>query len=273
MTDLEGTPREGFKAASALPDDIRDALGLLLLSLADNKRLLGLRYSDWMLGAPSVESGIACSAMAQDEWGHARIVYAVLRGFGYDPKTLEHERPAESYCSSRLLDRDVATWEELLTLNFLLDTALSVQFEALLDSRFEPIHYKVRKLLAEERFHFDHGQGWVRRLLQTGKGREALAKAFRTAWNDCLAWFGPSDDPKIKLLVHHGILRHGPDEVRARWLDRVGGLADEAGVEIRKHEIHWNGWIATRRRTGAGGPDEDTLARARGDRNRALLMD
>ena len=48
-----------------------------------------------------------------------------------------------------------------IALNLLWDTALSVQFEALIDSRFEPIHYKVRKLLDEERFHFDHGQGWA----------------------------------------------------------------------------------------------------------------
>ena len=65
-----------------LPDDVRDHLGSLLIVLADNKRLLGMRYSDWLLGAPALEAGIACSAMAQDEWGHGRILYAMLRDFG-----------------------------------------------------------------------------------------------------------------------------------------------------------------------------------------------
>ena len=30
-----------------------------VLGLADTKRILGIRYSDWLLGAPSIEAGIA----------------------------------------------------------------------------------------------------------------------------------------------------------------------------------------------------------------------
>ena len=108
--------------------------------------------------------------MAQDEWGHARIVYSMLKDFGFDPHHLEHERPADEYHSSGVLDSDVQSWPELIALNYLLDTALSTQFEALHDSRFEPIHYKVRKLLDEERFHFEHGRGWTMRLAETPGG-------------------------------------------------------------------------------------------------------
>ena len=57
----------------------RAALERLILSLADSKRLMGIRYSDWILGAPSVETGIATSSMTQDEWGHARLLYAMLK--------------------------------------------------------------------------------------------------------------------------------------------------------------------------------------------------
>ena len=157
------TTKIGFKSAAELPNDLHKHLGELLLSLADNKRMLGIRYSDWILGAPSVEAGIACSAMAQDEWGHGRIIYSMLKDFGHDPVALEHERTSEEYRNSELLDCDVSSWPELLALNFLWDTAVSVQFEMLVDSCFEPIHYKVRKLLDEERFHFDHGSGWTSR--------------------------------------------------------------------------------------------------------------
>ena len=43
----------------ALSDGGRAALERLILSLADSKRLMGIRYSDWILGSPSVETGIA----------------------------------------------------------------------------------------------------------------------------------------------------------------------------------------------------------------------
>ena len=270
----------GFRSAEDLPEGVSGHLGSLILALADNKRLLGIRYSDWLLGAPSVEAGIACSAMAQDEWGHARILYALLRDFGHDPAALEHERGAGEYHSSELLDRDVASWEEFLALNFLWDTALSVQFEMLAESRYEPIHYKVRKLLDEERFHFDHGHGWTARLLSAEGGRQALTGAFGAAWNACLCWFGAEDDPLIGTLAAHGIVRRDAAGARARWLERVGplaaetGLAREAdGVWASTREPVWEGYLARRRRAAEGGPDEDSLARVRGDRNRELLMD
>ncbi|WP_420632968.1 Phenylacetic acid catabolic protein [Candidatus Palauibacter sp.] len=269
-----------FKSAIDLPAEVSEHLGNLLLTLADNKRLLGIRYSDWILGAPTVEAGIACSAMAQDEWGHARILYAMLRDFGHDPSALEHERPSDAYRNSELLDRDVSSWADFLALNFLLDTALSVQFELLAESRFETIHYKVRKLLEEERFHFDHGQGWTARLLTAEGGRNALAAAFGSAWNACLSWFGPDDDPLVSTLALHGIVSAGSDRARARWLERVGPLAaqvgmvretDEAWISVRGPT--WDGRFSERRRAVDGGPDEDSLARVRGDRNRTLLMD
>ncbi|WP_425153152.1 1,2-phenylacetyl-CoA epoxidase subunit PaaC [Candidatus Palauibacter sp.] len=272
--------RVGFKSAADLPDEVAVRLGDLLLSLADNKRLLGIRYSDWILGAPSVEAGIACSAMAQDEWGHARILYAMLRDFGHDPSALEHERPSGAYRNSELLDRDVSSWPEFLALNFLWDTALSVQFEMLAESRFEPIHYKVRKLLEEERFHFDHGQGWTLRLLAAEGGRKALAEAFEAAWNACLCWFGPDGDPLGSTLTEHGIVGSGPAGARRRWLQRVGPLVSKVGLTraagetwISTRDPAWGGRCPERRRAVDGGPDEDSLARVRGDRNRALLMD
>ena len=271
-----------FKSASELSDDTRDALGALLLALADNKRLLGIRYSDWILGAPSVEAGIACSAMAQDEWGHGRIVYSMLKDFEFDPHQLEHERESEAYHSCGLLDADVSSWPELIALNFLLDTALSVQFEALHDSRFEPIHYKVRKLLDEERFHFEHGRGWTARLAETDAGREALADAFGRAWTSCVAWFGPDDDEIATVLAEEGIVSGDAASTRERWLRRVGPVLVAAGLDLAREEDgrwvsdrepNWSAWSTERRRESTGGPDDDTLARVRGDRNRSLLMD
>jgi len=260
-----------FKAAGDLPETVREPMGELLLVLADNKRLLGMRYADWILGAPALEAGIACSAMAQDEWGHGRIVYAMLRDFGFDPHHLEHERDGSEYRSSELLDRPADRWPDMLALNLLLDTALSVQFEAMAESSFEPVHYKVQKLLDEERFHFEHARGWTARLATTPQGRESLERAFAPAWAACLRWFGPSDDPVDAALEGAGIIDAGP-VVAGAGLD----LAEEAGegwttdVEPTWDDDWKPGW---RRSADAEGPDEDTLRRVRGDKNRPLLMD
>lgn len=273
----------GYRTAADLPEDLREGLGSLLLSLADNKRLLGMRYAQWLLGAPTLEAGIACSAMAQDEWGHGRILYAMLKDFGHDPAHLEHQRDAGAYLSIELLDDEPEDWAGLLALNLLLDTALSVQFEALQNSRFEPMHYKARKLLDEERFHFEHGRGWTSRLAQTESGRQSLRDAFRPAWASCLRWFGSPDGTVGRALHDEGIVEGDPEGLRARWLARVGPVVAEAGLDLASPDrtggwksgldLDWSTWDASRRRAGPGGPDPVTLGAARGDKNRAMLMD
>jgi len=277
------TKTQGYRSAGDLPDELRADLGALLLSLADNKRLLGMRYSEWLLGAPTLEAGIACSAMAQDEWGHGRILYAMLNDFGFEPGRLEHEREASEYHSSELLDDPPPTWQELVALNFLLDSAISVQCQTMRDSRYEPLHYKMKKLIDEERFHLEHGSGWTLRMAKTDAGRQALAAAFEPAVAACLRWFGSPDGAVGVRLSEHGIVDGTPDDLRARWLAVVGPVLAEAGVDLVRPDgaggwestidLDWADWDGARRRTGSGGPNPETLAGVRGDKNRALLMD
>jgi len=269
----------GFKSADELPPGAREALEATLLSLADNKRILGMRYGEWILGAPTLEAGIACSAMAQDEWGHGRILYATLKDFGTDAGPLEHDREADAYLSSELLDAPVDEWPDFLSLNLLFDAALSVQVEALTSSRYEPIHFKTRKLLEEERFHFEHGRGWALRLAETAAGRNALNTAFRKTLAPCLRWFGRDDAEYARALVAAGISDGAGDELRRRWVARIAPVLREASLGVLAEELEaglaldWSGWSAARRRSGDGGPHPETLARIRGDRNRSMLMD
>jgi hypothetical protein len=75
----------------------------------------------------------------------------------------------------------------------------------------------------------------------------------------------------------------GPDELRARWLVRVGPIIHEAGLGLAEQdeggawrstvELDWSDWDGSRRRSGGGGLNAETLAGVRGDKNRAMLMD
>src|SRR5512134_3066107 len=94
----------------------------LILCLADSKRLLGMRYAEWILGAPELEAGIACASMAQDEWGHARLLYALLKEFGDDVDRIEHGREPAEYCNLAALDQAPESWAEFTALNALADT-------------------------------------------------------------------------------------------------------------------------------------------------------
>lgn len=281
---MSGAPALSGRADSAaeLPDDLRQPLRDLLLALADNKRLLGIRYSDWMLGAPTIESGIAASSMAQDEWGHSRLTYALLADFGDEPKTLEHERSAPEYRSAELLDRPLASWPELIAVALLFDTALSVQYQALLGSRYAPVHNRVQKMLDEERFHFQHAVGWTRRLAQAGTLRDAFVAALQRALPASLRWLGRNGR---NPLLEAGLVREGPDLLRQRLLASVAPILEDCGFTgslrltrqddswVYEGGLDWEDWDEVTRRSGGEGPDAETLARVRGDRNRIFLME
>lgn len=277
-------PAETIDSADLLAPDVRSALRDLILMLADNKRLLGIRYSDWMLGAPTLEAGIAASSMAQDEWGHGRLTYALLADFGEEPRELEHEREADGYLTMEPLDASVGSWSELVALALLVDTALAIRYDALADSRYAPVHNRVQKLLDEEAFHFQYAAGWARRIGRSPRVRDEFRDAVAALLPHALRWLGP-EDPAAALLQKAGIVRGGCDELRDKLLACIGpvlddaGLAREVGVERRgglwawNGELSWSGWDGLRRRGSGGGMDAPTLARIRGDKNRALLMD
>jgi len=271
--------------AAELPDDARAALRSLILALADSKRVLGLRYSDRMLGAPTLEAGIAASSMAQDEWGHARLTYALLGDFGDDPKALEHERPAAEYRTHPALDAGFGSWADFIACILLVDTSLVTQYGALVESRYTPAHNRVQKMLDEERFHFQYAAGWVRRMAAVPEVRGELAASLARYLPQALQWLGDDEGPAIRRLVDEGLVSAGPSDLRARFLSRVvpvladAGLADELGLARRDggewsiaQPLSFDGWSEETRRSG-GSLDEETAARARGDKNRALLMD
>jgi phenylacetate-CoA oxygenase PaaI subunit len=282
MTDTAAATR--VDKAAELGDESRDALRSLILSLADSKRVLGLRYSDRMLGAPTLEAGIAASSMAQDEWGHARLTYAMLGDFGDDPKALEHERPAADYRSHPALDEGFGSWSDFIACMLLVDTALAAQYGALVGSRYAPAQNRVQKMLDEERFHFQYAAGWTRKIASVAELRDELAASLARYLAPALHWLGDDSAAPLRLLADEGLLAADPSGVRARFLARVGPLLDEtglaAGLGIARDgegwtyggSLHWAGWDAATRRSG-GSLDEVTAARARGDKNRALLMD
>ena len=239
-----------------MSDSVRD----LILVLADTKRVLGMRYAEWILGAPALEAGIACASMAQDEWGHGRLLYALLKDFGDDVEKLEHGREAGEYRNLELLDESPQNWPELVVINALADAAVSVQLEALRTSEYAPLRQRVGKILDEEEFHAAHGTAWLKRIASaSGDTRNALGASVERALPVLLRWFGPGTTG---------------DELRARYLERVTPLLDSVELRVASNaEPDFTGFDEATRRTQHHGPDTATIARIRGDKNRAFLTD
>jgi hypothetical protein len=114
--------------------------------------------------------------------------------------------------------------------------------------------------------------------------REALAVSLGHYLPEALRWLGDDEGGAVRRLLDAGLCSTDPSALRDRVLARVGpllaeaGLADGAGVEESAGEwtyvraLDFGGWHEGTRRT-SGALDEETAARARGDKNRSLLLE
>jgi ring-1,2-phenylacetyl-CoA epoxidase subunit PaaC len=247
------------------------ALKRLVVSLADSKRLMGIRYSDWLLGAPSIETGIAASSMAQDEWGHARLLYAMLKDLGADPLEAEHTRPMEAYASVDVLDAPFGDWAAVVAGMVLADGAITVALDAFCKGSFDPACSRIPKMLAEEEFHRSLGDAWYRRLAGCGstEATELLRGATERMLPPLLRWLAADD--QIEALATAGFTAPGDAQVAA-FRDAVRDVVAGVGVDVDAVRIREDAWDPSRGR-GPGHPDADAVERARGDRNRALFVE
>lgn len=261
----------GYLGQEALEPELRTALRRLILSLADSKRILGIRYSDWLLGAPSIETGIAASSMCQDEWGHARLLYAMLKDLGEDPVAVEHHRADGAYASLDPLDAPFPDWAAVVAGMLLVDGALSVALESFSRGRFEPAATRVPKMLSEEEFHRSLAEAWYRRLAEapSAEARSLLREASRGMLPAVLEWLGAADGPARRLAAA-GVVEDG------RTLTAAFRDAVRAPLRLAELDVDAAGpsgsWDPVRGR-GPGHPDADAAERARGDRNRMLLVE
>ena len=224
------------------------SLSDLVLSLADNKQMLGLRYAEWATRAPSLEADIAAAAMGLDDLGHSRVLYGCLEPLGEDPREPERESEAPLIRNLAYFDEPWTEWSQFVAANAVLDTSFTLMIEACVGGSVEVLQHRLRKMLMEERYHFLHGRSWLR----SGIDNAALLRA----WQEALEFFGPPDG-EVEQLHREGKLALGPAELRSR-------LEEQLETKAPKVTIHWNLWDGKRRRSAEGAIDEHTFGMLRG---------
>jgi len=224
------------------------ALSGLVLSIADNKQMLGLRYAEWATRAPSLEADIAAAAMGLDDLGHSRVLYGCLDPLGDDPRGSDRESDPASLSALPYFDEPWTSWGQFVAANAVLDTAFTVMIEACVSGSVEVLQHRLRKMLTEERYHFLHGRSWLKSGID--------AKPLEEAWREAVEWFGPPDGDTTQLH-REGALSMGPAELKARLEERLE-------TKSPKIELSWKGWDVRRRRTRPGAIDERTFGMLRG---------
>lgn len=152
----------------------------------------------------------------------------------------------------------------------LVDGGLSAALRSFSTGSFVPARGRVPKMLVEEEFHASLGAAWYRRLAESGgEALEFLTRATNVMLPSVLAWVGASDDA-AQTMVDAGVIGPAAERIDS-FLDSVRDLTALAGVDIDAAKA-LEDWDPARGRT-PGHPSEESVERARGDRNRALFVE
>ncbi len=199
----------------------RAALVAYLTSWADDELILGHRDSEWTGVAPQIEEDVAFSSIAQDEIGHAAMLYRIVAALtGDDPDRLALRRPAAAYRHAELVEMPKGDWAGTIARHYLYDLADSCRLEAARESSYAPLAHAARTMAREEHYHLMHDIAWWERLRDgTPESALRLAAAVRALLPlavDVLC-ATPGDD----LLVAAGILPRPAAATLGEWRWRV----------------------------------------------------
>ena len=208
------------------------AMASLVGSLADNKAALGRRYAEWAVSAPTLESAVAAAAMAQDEMGHARSTYPVLKALGVEAGDEGLEGRGNRLA---ILDGELPDWTAFVA--------------ACVDSSVVQMAQRARKILQEEGSHRVHAEAWARRLSRAGDAqRAALVARLLETWEHAGRWTGPDDDQAYAAALEAGEVSQTPAQQRELMRDWLTALLEGEGVSISLPDPDFTGWDPERRR-------------------------
>ena len=225
----------------------RSCMVSLVGSLAENKAALGRRYAEWAISAPTLESAVAAAAMAQDELGHARATYPVLKALGVD---VGEEGLEGSGNRLALLDSELPDWTAFIAANLLVDGVLTTFVAACIDSSLPQMAQRAKKILQEEGSHRVHGEAWAKRLCRAGeRERDGFLARLRETWEHAGRWIGPAGEASYRAAVDAGLVgrdaAYQREQVRAWLVDLLAG----EGVAMSLDEPEdWSAWDPTTRR-------------------------
>lgn len=243
---MTSTTKTSYHRYQELEPAVGESLQRWLLSMADTKHRLGIRTSEWVNGGPALEAAVGASAITQDELGHARSIYAMLKEFPDVPEDIGAENDLEArddFFCPRALNQTWPSWLDVIAANVLLDRAMNIAVAAGRDSTFGPLRGRTAKMLQEEEFHRVFGDSWLAKLARMDDDHRGRLQASLDRFGHMsIAWFGPDDESGAALLHDNGILNRPVNDMRSRWLDEVTPLLDKNGFTLSGEDLDWTVW-------------------------------
>lgn len=215
--------------------------------MADDELILAHRDSEWTGHAPILEEDIAIANIAQDELGHATVLFGLVEQLTAEtPDRLAFFRDAGAFRNVQLVELPKGDWAFTMLRQYLFDAYEHVLLEALRDSTYQPLADAVAKFRGEEMYHLRHTHAWVERLgLGTDESNGRMQDALNILWQYTAQLFVPmaEDELLVKEAIFPDVrLLKAPWEAIVRPHLEASGLIVEERVLIEEprseHTLH-----------------------------------
>jgi ring-1,2-phenylacetyl-CoA epoxidase subunit PaaA len=254
-----------------LPDGYAEAAARIASFQALGEIVGVLPFWEWIDRVPDYTRKQMLIAKVQDEVGHGQVTARVAEDLG-----VPRERIIDDFLEGRAKLLNVfhygfETWEELGPAALVMNTGAIVQFKALEKGTYLPYSRAVRKIQAEESFHFQHAYDMTHQTMVHGtpEQRERVHQAVETWLPRMIAYFGPSDPGyRDNPLYRFGLKVESNDSLRQAWLSKlipvlrgIGIHVDPSLVDFDEETGQWTyappDWADVKRVLHAGGPRYD----------------
>jgi ring-1,2-phenylacetyl-CoA epoxidase subunit PaaC len=216
-----------------LAGELRQPLVELLLSVADDKFILGHRNADWTGLAPILEEDIAFSSLSQDEISHATAIYQIVAGLlETTPDKLAYARRPEDYRCAALVElSDDFDWAAALCRNFFCDHHDFLRLGRLAHSSYVPLAQLAARLVAEEEIHVHHDDALLKRL---GRGNQESHERMQKALTQLapLANTLLEPTPGIEILEAQGVYPRIEPGMFERWSQELVKVAEQSDLKL-----------------------------------------
>ncbi|MBI3410801.1 MAG: phenylacetate-CoA oxygenase subunit PaaC [Planctomycetes bacterium] len=217
-----------------LPNELKQPLVELLLSVADDKFILGHRNADWTGLAPILEEDIAFSSLSQDEISHAIAIYQIAAGLvGSTADKLAYARKPDEYLCAELVElSDEFNWAIAVCRNFFCDHHDYLRLGRLAHSSYVPLAQLAGRLVAEEQIHVQHVDMLLKRL---GHGdtesRERMQSALDRLAPLATGLLEPTQG--IELLEAKGVYPRIEPAMFERWTEDLRHVAEASELKLQ----------------------------------------
>lgn len=229
---------EKIDAVDWMPDEYRNLL-IKQIHMHGISEIMGAYpEKEWVTKAPAIKRKLALNAKVQDEIGHGHMLLRLAEDLS-QPYHRGREALMDDVLDGRVKFHNVfhleaPTWADAGVIGFLVDGGAIITQAMLLNSSYAPYARMLKRIVAEESFHMQHGESVVLALASgTPEQRAMLQGAITRWWPAMMFFFGPRHmGPASQRMLDYRIRTMTNEDLRQKFIDRYAPRIQALGVEI-----------------------------------------